>query len=357
MDKSLLKFYKNKRVLVTGATGFKGSWLSLWLKILGAEVCGIGYNPNKNKNLFYSLKLDKIIKLKIADVRKKKELNKIIKSFRPQIIFHLAAQPLIYESFLKPYSTYYINTIGTLNILEIVRENKFVKSLICITSDKCYENNYSTKGFKENDKLGGEDPYSGSKACAEIVTNTYIKSFFSKSNTLGVATARAGNVIGGGDWAQDRIIPDSIRSLIEGKSILLRAPLSTRPWQHVLEPLSGYLILAQKIFESNSFQSSLSSPFNFGPNFESNRSVKDLVQEIFKYWPGDYKDVSIVDSPYEAKKLSLQIEKANNILNWYPKWSFSESIKKTIDWYKLFNNGKSAIECCLSDLKDFTRTQ
>ncbi len=353
MDKSLLKFYKNKRVLITGATGFKGSWLSLWLKILGAEVCGIGYNPNKNKNLFYSLKLDKIIKLKIVDVRKKKELNKIIKSFRPQIIFHLAAQPLIYESFLKPYSTYYINTIGTLNILEVVRENKFVKSLICITSDKCYENNYSTKGFKENDKLGGEDPYSGSKACAEIVTNTYIKSFFSKSNTLGVATARAGNVIGGGDWSPKRLIPDTVNSIVANKTIYLRNPKFNRPWQHVLEPLWGYLLLAKKLyFEPKKY----SGPWNFGTTRGTITNVLEIVKKIILFWGKGKVKFNKKNKFYEQENLQLNINKARQKLKWKPKYSVTQSVKVTTEWYKKILIDKNhPLEITKEQIKDYMK--
>ena len=238
-------FYKNKKVLVTGATGFKGAWLCYWLVMLGAKVYGIGYNPNKNKNLFYSLKLNKKIKLKLFDIRNKKKLESFVKTSKPTIVFHLAAQPLILESYKKPYLTYTVNTLGTLNILETVKNNNTIKSLVCITSDKCYESNNSTKGFKETDKLGGEDPYSGSKASAEIMIGTYQKSFFNEKK-CGIASARAGNVIGGGDWSENRLIPDSINSIMKNKTIYIRNPNFNRPWQHVIEPLYGYLILAKK---------------------------------------------------------------------------------------------------------------
>ena len=217
----------------------------MWLKILGSKVYGIGHNPNRNKNLFYSLNLHKEINLSILDVRNFSKLSKKIKSIKPEIIFHLAAT-FDFESYKKPFETYNVNSNGTLNILESIKNINSVKTIILVTSDKCYQNNFSTKGFKEEDKLGGEDPYSGSKACAEIIANTYYKSFFSKKN-IGVATARAGNVIGGGDWSKDRLIPDCINSILKNKTIKLRNPLFNRPWQHVLEPLSGYLILAEKL--------------------------------------------------------------------------------------------------------------
>ena len=253
-------FYKNKKVLVTGATGFKGAWLCYWLVMLGAKVYGIGYNPNKNKNLFYSLKLNKKIKLKLFDIRNKKKLESFVKTSKPTIVFHLAAQPLILESYKKPYLTYTVNTLGTLNILETVKNNNTIKSLVCITSDKCYESNNSTKGFKETDKLGGEDPYSGSKASAEIMIGTYQKSFFNEKK-CGIASARAGNVIGGGDWSENRLIPDSINSIMKNKTIYIRNPNFNRPWQHVIEPLYGYLILAKKIYKE---PKRYSGPWNFG---------------------------------------------------------------------------------------------
>ena len=273
-------FYKNKKVLVTGATGFKGAWLCYWLVMLGAKVYGIGYNPNKNKNLFYSLKLNKKIKLKLFDIRNKKKLESFVKTSKPIIVFHLAAQPLILESYKKPYLTYTVNTLGTLNILETVKNNNTIKSLVCITSDKCYESNNSTKGFKETDKLGGEDPYSGSKASAEIIIGTYQKSFFNEKK-CGVASARAGNVIGGGDWSKDRLIPDCIRTIIKKRNLTIRNPFATRPWQHVLEAVGGYLCLAINLKYNNNLHG---ESFNFGPSLSQEYSVLDLVRTMSKHW-------------------------------------------------------------------------
>jgi CDP-glucose 4,6-dehydratase len=323
-------FYKNKKVLVTGATGFKGSWLCYWLNILGAKVFGTGYNPNKNKNLFYSLNLNKKIKLKLFDIKNKKKLKSFIKYSKPQIIFHLAAQPLILESYKKPYLTYSVNCIGTLNILEIVREIDTVKSLVCITSDKCYENNFSTKGFKESDKLGGEDPYSGSKACAEIMIRSYKESFFNKKN-CGLASARAGNVMGGGDWSKNRLIPDSINSIIKNKTIYIRNPNFNRPWQHVLEPLHGYLILGEKIYKE---PKRYSGPWNFGTTTNTVTNVLKIVKEIVKFWGKGKINFKKNQKYYEQINLQLNINKSKKILKWKPKYSITKSIHVTVDWYK-----------------------
>mgnify|MGYP001173133534 FL=1 len=332
--KKLINFYKNKKILVTGATGFKGAWLCLWLKILGAKVYGIGFNPNKNKNLFYSLKLDKKIKLNLIDIRNKKKLSNYLNKIKPQIIFHLAAQPLIYESYQKPYLTYEINTIGTLNLLDCIRisKNKSVKAIICITSDKCYANNFSTKGFKEEDKLGGDDPYSGSKASAEIIINTYKKSFFDKKIIYcGIASARAGNVIGGGDWSPNRLIPDSINAIIKNKQIYIRNPNFNRPWQHVLEPLYGYLILGKRLFKNPKLYS---GAWNFGTSKNTVTNVLQIVQAIIKFWGKGKVKFKKKTRYYEQTNLQLNINKAKTILNWHPNYSIMKSVFITTEWYK-----------------------
>jgi CDP-glucose 4,6-dehydratase len=323
-------FYKNKKVLVTGATGFKGAWLCYWLTILGAEVYGVGYNPNKNKNLFYRLKLDKKIKLKLFDIRDKNKLKKFIDSSNVQIVFHLAAQPLILESYKKPYLTYTVNTIGTLNMLEAVRESNSVKSLICITTDKVYESNYSTKGFKEVDRLGGKDPYSGSKACAEIMIKSYQESFF-KDNKCGIASGRAGNVIGGGDWSENRLIPDTVNSIIKNKTIYIRNPNFNRPWQHVLEPLYGYLVLGEKIFKQPKIYS---GPWNFGTKKNTVTNVLEIVKIIIKFWGKGQINFKKKQKYYEQTNLQLNIEKSMKILKWQPKYSIKKSVQVTADWYK-----------------------
>jgi len=333
-------FYNKKKVLVTGATGFKGAWLCYWLNMLGAKVYGVGYNPNKNKNLFYSLKLNKKIKLKLFDIRDKKKLKSFITLCKPKIIFHLAAQPLILDSYQKPHLTYTVNTIGTLNILETVREMNSVKSLVCITSDKCYESNFSTKGFKENDRLGGKDPYSGSKASAEIIIKTYQESFF-KNTKCGVASARAGNVIGGGDWSENRLIPDSINSIIKNKTIFIRNPNFNRPWQHVMEPLYGYLILAEKLYKKPKIYS---GPWNFGTKKNTVTSVLKIVNEIVKFWGKGKINFQKNQKYYEQTNLQLNINKSINILKWKPKYSIIESVRVTTDWYKKVLIEKLSVE-------------
>ena len=327
--KIIKKFYRNKRVLITGATGFKGAWLSFWLNKLGSNVCTIGNNPNKNKSLFYALKLQKRTSLKILDIRNYSKLDKVVKTFNPQIIFHLAAQPLIFESYKKPKETYEINSLGTLNLLETCRTAKSLKSLICVTSDKCYESNYSLKGFKESDKLGGKDPYSGSKACAEIIVKTYIDSFF-KNSKIAVATARAGNVIGGGDWSENRLIPDSVRSINKNKTIIIRNPKFNRPWQHVLEPLYGYLWLGYKLaINKNKF----SGAWNFGTNKNTVTNVEQIVQMILNFWgAGKYKVIKNKKF-YEQSNLQLNITKAKKILKWTPKLTIKKSVELTVEWY------------------------
>jgi CDP-glucose 4,6-dehydratase len=333
-------FYKNKKVLVTGATGFKGAWLCYWLNILGAKVYGVGYNPNKNKNLFYSLKLDKKIKLKLLDIRNKNKIEKFIISNKPQIIFHLAAQPLILESYKKPYLTYTVNSIGTLNVLETVRKIKSVRSLICITSDKCYESNYSTKGFKESDRLGGKDPYSGSKASAEIMINSYHESFY-KSKKCGLASARAGNVIGGGDWSENRLIPDTVNSIIKEKTIKVRNPNFNRPWQHVLEPLYGYLLLGEKLFKK---PKTYSGAWNFGTKKNTVTNVLEIVKEIVKFWGKGKISFKKNQRYYEQTNLQLNIEKAMKILKWQPKYSITKSVRVTAEWYKRVLIEKHSVE-------------
>ena len=356
MEIMVNNFYKNKKILVTGATGFKGSWLCFWLNMMGSKVYGIGYNPNKNKDLFFDLNLHKKINYTLIDIRNYKKLKKKITLIKPEIVFHLAAQPLIFESYKKPYNTYLINSFGTLNILDILKNIKSVKSIVCVTSDKCYQSNNSKIGFLENDKLGGEDPYSGSKASAEIIANTYYNSFFKDKKKCGLSTARAGNVIGGGDWSQNRLIPDCIRSIMKKKIIVIRNPYFNRPWQHVLEPIYGYLVLAKNLYIN---PKKFSGPWNFGSKKNTVTDVLTVVKQIIKKW--GYGKVNFLKKVkyYEQKNLQLNIQKASKVLKWKPKWSIKKSINKTVEWYKDFlvfhlkaeNITKKQIQEYINDIK------
>ena len=328
---NLLDIYKGKKVLVTGATGFKGAWLCSWLDKLNAKVYATGFTPNKNKKLFFSLNLDKKVKINILDIRDKEKLSKYINKIKPQFIFHLAAQPLILDSYREPYKTYQINTMGTLNVLEISRNSNFVRSLICVTSDKCYESNSSTKGFKETDRLGGVDPYSGSKASAEIIIKTYIESFQKKQNKLGIASARAGNVIGGGDQSPNRLIPDIVNSLNKNKKIVLRNPKFNRPWQHVLDPLYGYLLLGAQLYKN---PKKYSGAWNFGTEKNTVTSVLTIVKYAIKNWGYGNLEIKKTRNLYEQTNLQLNIEKTKKILKWKPKYKIQDSVRLTINWYK-----------------------
>ncbi|KGG16340.1 MULTISPECIES: CDP-glucose 4,6-dehydratase [unclassified Prochlorococcus] len=352
-------FWKQKRVLITGHTGFKGSWLSLWLKEFGSEVCGLSLEPLTQPNLFTKLNLHKILdKHCIVDINNLSKVEDTFNSFQPEIIFHLAAQPLVKKSYLEPVYTWKTNVMGTINILESLKKIKGKCAIVIVTTDKVYQNNEWQYGYRENDPLGGYDPYSSSKAAAEIAISSWRSSFFTKANSPNfnhaIASARAGNVIGGGDWSENRILPDAIKALANGAVIKVRNPASKRPWQHVLEPLSGYISLAEKLFSSEGLNNKYNSAYNFGPNQESNRSVKDLVECVLSYWPGQWEDISTINQEHEAKNLNLQIDKAFQDLNWKPKWTFEEAIKKTIYWHQSFSeNPLLAKDLCISDLNDY----
>ena len=351
MKNILKKFYKNKSVLITGVTGFKGTWLCSWLLELGANVVGVGYNPNPNKNLFYKLNLNRKIKLNLFDIRNLSKLQQLVKKTKPSIIFHLAAQPLIYESYKKPLETFDINSRGTLNVLEVTRLNNFIKSVVLVTSDKCYENNFSTRGFRENDRLGGVDPYSASKASAEIIAKAYKEIFFKNKNIKGISTGRAGNVIGGGDWSPKRLIPDSIRCLIQGKPIFLRNPSFNRPWQLVLEPLKGYLILAMKQFKN---PKKYSGAWNFGTEKNSITSVKKIVEFIIKFWGSGNLKVNKKRKFYEQENLQLNIEKSKKVLRWKPTYNIKKSVQITVEWYlEVFINKKEPLNVTVNQINNY----
>jgi CDP-glucose 4,6-dehydratase len=326
-------FYAGKRVLVTGHTGFKGGWLSLWLSKLGAKVGGISLEAPTNPNFYETISPGVFAVEQECDIRDLKALTLVIKQMKPDIIFHLAAQSLVRRSFANPVETFGTNALGTAHLLEAVRCSELPCPVIVITTDKCYENQGWEHGYRETDPLGGHDVYSMSKAAAELVVQSWRKSFFLPDPKLGsVASVRAGNVIGGGDYAEDRIMPDCIRALQAGQPIPVRNPSATRPWQHVLDCLSGYLWLGACLAGAEK-QTPLASAFNFGPGADSNLPVRVLVDEILKIWPGRWEQISEQNAPHEAGKLNLDISKAAELLQWFPVWSFPKAIRKTIVWY------------------------
>jgi CDP-glucose 4,6-dehydratase len=326
--------YRNKKVLLTGHTGFKGSWLAIWLKKLGAEVIGFSKDPYTKKDIFNQTQLGKKIIDIRGDICNIKEIEKVIEKYQPEVVFHLAAQPIVRLSYDDPYTTFNSNAIGTLNLLEGIRKSSSVKAGVFITTDKVYVNNESVWGYRENEPLGGYDPYSASKACAEIIISSYRNSFFKTSENIKIASARAGNVIGGGDWQVDRILPDCINALVENKPINIRNPDATRPWQHVLDALSGYLLIGEKLLGSNGLQ--FADAWNFGPLYNSIITVKELVEIIIEKWgSGNYTLANTKKSEkHEAKLLSLDITKAINLLQWTPVLNLQDSIELTLDWYK-----------------------
>jgi CDP-glucose 4,6-dehydratase len=328
-----------RRVLVTGHTGFKGSWLCEWLLSLGAEVGGLGLKPGTDPALFTQLGLATRLKHFVADVRNASTTTQIVDTFCPEFVFHLAAQPLVRKSYADPVETYATNVMGTVNLLEAIRQSHRPCIVVVITTDKCYENREWVHGYREEDPLGGYDPYSSSKGAAELVVSAYRRSFFSAADCgVRLASARAGNVLGGGDWAADRIVPDCVRSLRLAQPVPVRNKRATRPWQHVLEPLGGYLWLAAKLAaerrDSRSEGPSLAGAYNFGPPLEANRTVLDLVQEVLRHWPGGWIDQTDPSAVHEAGRLNLSTDKAFHLLQWSPAWTFERSVAQTITWYR-----------------------
>ncbi len=346
-------FYKNKKVLVTGATGFKGSWLCAWLLNLGSKVYATGYNPNKNNILFKSLNLSKKINLKLFDIRDLNKLDEFVKKTKPQIVFHLAAQPLVIESYKKPYLTFDVNLIGTLNVLEVTRKYKFIKSLICVTSDKVYENVGKIKGYKETDNLGGIDPYSASKSSAEILIRSYRESFFKYKNACGISSVRAGNVIGGGDWSENRLIPDCIKFLMKKKKITLRNPNFSRPWQFVLEPLKGYLILAKKQFSQ---PIKFSGSWNFGTQSNSSIKVIEIVKLIIKFWGNGQIKFLNKKKFKEQKNLQIDSFKAKMKLKWKTSYSTKKAVSATSEWYsKVFRDKIRPVDVTIQQIEEYMK--
>jgi CDP-glucose 4,6-dehydratase len=321
--------FRGKRVLVTGHTGFKGAWLCEWLLMLGAEVTGMALPPATVPSLFEQLRLSGRVHHYGSDLRVAALVEKVVQDTQPDFVFHLAAQPLVRLSYREPVETWQTNVMGTINVLEALRKLEKRCAAVLITTDKVYENREWNYGYREEDPLGGYDPYSSSKGAAEIAISAWRRSFFPADHPVRVASARAGNVVGGGDWAEDRIVPDAMRALAKSEPIFVRNAHATRPWQHVLEPLSGYLTLATQL----TTRAELASGFNFGPALSSNQSVRRLIEEILLHSPGTWEDHSDPNALHEAGKLNLATDKAFHLLGWQPRWNFAQTVEKTVNWY------------------------
>jgi len=351
-------FWRQRRVLLTGHTGFKGSWLCLWLQQLGASLHGLGLPPERQTSttpaLFETLDLANSLGPEhhhLLDIRNAEAVVELVRRAQPEIVFHLAAQPLVRLSYQQPEQTWSTNVQGTLHLLQALRQLNHPCAVVLISTDKVYANQNWDWGYRETDHLGGHDPYSASKAAMELLAASWRSSFCGpqphQTPHLTIATARAGNVLGGGDWAADRIMPDAMRALAAGEPIPLRNPAATRPWQHVLEPLGGYLLLAERLFNEGP---QLASAFNFGPTLNSNRSVRELIEEALLHWPGSWLDRSNPQAPHEAERLHLQIDKAHHQLGWRPRWPFATTVARTVAWYRAVHEGASPRACCLADL-------
>jgi CDP-glucose 4,6-dehydratase len=351
----MLEQFSGKRVLITGETGFKGSWLSLWLHTLGAEVQGLALPPRTREDHFTLTRLQEIVHHVDADIRDSTLVKQVFRRFQPEFVFHLAAQPLVRASYVDPKTTFDTNVGGSVNLLEAVRETDTVKVLVYVTSDKCYRNREWIWGYRENDELGGNDPYSASKAAAEIVFASYRESFFRKGRSIGAASVRAGNVIGGGDWAIDRIIPDGIRALREQRAIQVRNPGATRPWQHVLDPLHGYLTLAARLSTN---PTRYSGSWNFGPDGSCVRNVGELVASMIRIWgSGSVELAPQCNAPEEAQLLQLNCEKAHQELRWRPLWDFDRAVHETVTWYRKWHEGNEALDLSIGQIQDHMRDQ
>jgi len=347
--------FAGRTVLVTGDTGFKGAWLSLWLTMLGARVVGMALPPERSDDLFPQLGLQEQILHEDCDIRDMDAVSAVFRKHQPDVCFHLAAQSLVRRSYLEPKLTFDTNVGGSVNVLEAARGTASLRALIYVTSDKCYRNREWVFGYRETDELGGRDPYSASKAAAELVLSAYIDSFFGERPEVGIASVRAGNVIGGGDWSDDRIVPDCIRALHAGQAIQLRNPSATRPWQHVLEPLGGYMHLAARLLaEPIAFRGG----WNFGPRAESSRSVEVLARAIVAAWGQGSVEVSLdaANQPHEANLLHLNCDKSHHLLDWQPRWDFGRTLQETVGWYRRVSAGESAREVTMEQIKAYMRS-
>jgi CDP-glucose 4,6-dehydratase len=327
-----VSFWSNKRVFITGHTGFKGSWLSLWLQSLGAQVKGFSLRPLTSPSMFDELDIASGMESEIGDIRDPQAIAASMTEFNPEILIHMAAQPLVRLSYSQPAETYATNVMGTVNVLEAARQCVGLKAIINVTTDKCYENREWVWGYRENDPMGGHDPYSSSKGCAELVTSAYRDSFFCDDGGAVLASARAGNVIGGGDWSDDRLIPDILRAFAKAEPVIIRNPLATRPWQHVLEPLSGYLILAQNLYKDGA---SFAEGWNFGPRDEDVKPVNWILDKMVQRWgDGAMWELETEPQPLEAQLLKLDISKASDKLKWRPRWTLHQALDSIVDWHQ-----------------------
>lgn len=348
-----VSFWQGKKVIITGHTGFKGGWLSLWLQKLGAEVIGISLDPPSNPNFYETAKVaESMISLR-EDIRNLDNIKKLFIKYQPEIVFHLAAQPLVRYSYNNPVETYATNVMGTLHILEAIRSVKSVRAAVMITSDKCYDNKEWEWGYRENEPMGGHDPYSSSKGCAELLISSFRDSYFPiqeyEKHKTAIASVRTGNVIGGGDWAEDRLIPDIIRAIKKNKAINIRNPDAIRPWQHVLEPLSGYLQLAERLYLRGMLYA---EAWNFGPNDKDARNVLWIVKKMIKTWSKDiHWEIDDSKQPHEANHLKLDCSKAHTRLNWYPKWDLKITLEQIIKWHKAEIEGDNMKEITLSQIE------
>jgi len=348
---SYLSAFSGKRVMITGHTGFKGSWLAFLLKEAGADVLGYALPPRQPENHFELLGLSGLIQHVEGDIRDGEKLAAVMRGFQPGFVFHLAAQALVKQSYTDPVDTFSTNIMGSVNLLDAVRQCESVRSLVYITSDKCYENVEWVWGYRENDRLGGHDPYSASKAAAEIIFSAYARSYFSQCPNLGAASARAGNVIGGGDWAENRIVPDCIRAIQSGHPIRLRNPGATRPWQHVLEPLSGYLMLAAGLREA---PETCSGVWNFGPSSSEARTVQKVAEHILASFGRNDEIIEIADAKqHEAKLLQLNCDKAHQLLGWNPRWTVEQALDATAEWYRKVREGAAARDVTRQQIQDY----
>jgi CDP-glucose 4,6-dehydratase len=348
-------FWKEKKVLITGHTGFKGSWLCMWLKDLGARVVGYSLEPPTEPNLFEMARISEGIESVHGDVRDLPAIKGVLEEQQPDVVVHMAAQSLVRRSYLMPVETFSTNVMGTVNILEALRHVPSVRSAVIVTSDKCYENRDRKRGYSEDDRMGGYDAYSASKGCAELVVAAYCRSYFGSDSNMdgvGIASARAGNVIGGGDWAEDRLLPDFFRSTLGGSILTVRAPSSIRPWQYVLEPLRGYILLAQALWDD---PKAFSGGWNFGPETDSLRKVSDVIEMACRMWgeSAEWKTEGGAGQPHEALTLSLNCAKANRQLGWIPSTKLEDAVRMTVDWFRAYNRSEDMAGVSLGQIRNY----